>query len=208
MRSSLLIYLGLSIFAMNAAPAQPPFVTFSDPEMQFTFSYPDDFRSLPPVEPQLAGCLTIPLRLAGKSERPYERILVHETDYNCLRRNTPEIGPFTKSTENDLMKVYGYLEMSEPSKFLFDGHPAAFITAKAKVSGPMKGLEPGMILYAVQSCVALDSRVVCWNVLTSDRTRLNSLLAGKIAFDGHPGHAWALLGKSAYPNGDILNVLP
>ena len=188
---------------MNAAPAASPFVTFTDTVMNFTFSYPDDFRSLPPVEPQLAGCLTIPLRLAGKAERPYERILVHETDYDCLRRNTPEIGPETKSTENDLMKVYGYLEMGEPTKFLLDGHPAAFITAKAKVSSPMKGLEPGMILYAVQTCVALNSRVVCWNVLTSDRTRLSGLLAGKIAFNGRPGHAWVPSG-----NRDILNVLP
>ena len=203
MRNAPFIYLALNVLVMNAAPTPPPFVTFSDAVMNFTLSYPDDFRSLPPVEPQLAGCLTIPLRLAGKSERPYERILVHETDYNCLRRNTPEIEPVTKSTENDLMKVYGYLETSEPTKFLLDGHPAAFITAKAEVKWPMKGLEPGMILYGVQTCVALNSRVVCWNVLTSDRTRLSRLLAGKVAFNGHPSNPWVPTGSR-----DILNVLP
>jgi hypothetical protein len=204
MRSAPFIYLALNVLVMNAAPAPPSqFVTFTDSTMNFTLSYPDDFRSLPPVEPQLAGCLTIPLRLAGKSERPYERILVHETDYGCLRKNTPEIEPVTKSTENNLMKVYGYLETSEPTSFLLDGHPAAFITAKAKVSSPMKGLEPGMILYGVQTCVILNSRVVCWNVLTSDRTRLSGLLAGKIAFNGRPGHPWVPSG-----NRDILNVLP
>ena len=204
MRSAPFIYLALNVLVMNSAPAHPPqFVTFTDSTMNFTLSYPDDFRSLPSVEPQLAGCLTIPLRLAGKSERPYERILVHETDYGCLRKNTPEIEPVTKSTENDLMKVYGYLETSEPTSFLLDGHPAAFITAKARVSSPMKGLEPGMILYGVQTCVVLNSRVVCWNVLTSDQTRLSGLLAGKIAFNGRPGHPWVPSG-----NRDILNVLP
>jgi hypothetical protein len=190
MRMASFICLALNVLVMNAAPASPPFVTFRDPVMNFTFSYPDDFRSLPPVEPQLAGCLTIPLRLAGKSERPYERILVHEIDYDCLRRDTPEIEPLTKSTENDLMRVYGHLEMSEPSKFLLDGHPAAFITAKAEVSSSMKGLEPGMILYAAQSCVVLNHRVACWNVLSSDRTRLSRLLAGKVSFNGGPDHTW------------------
>jgi hypothetical protein len=199
MRSAPFIYLALNVLVMNAAPAPPSqFVTFTDSALNFTLSYPDDFRSLPPVEPLLAGCLTIPLRLAGKSERSYERILVHETDYGCLRKNTPEIKPVTKSTENDLMKVYGYLEMSEPTSFLLDGHPAAFITAKVKVSSAMKGLEPGMILYGVQTCVALNSRVVCWNVLTSDRTRLSRLLGGKIAFNGHPVHSWVPSATATY----------
>ena len=162
--------------------------------MNFTFSYPDDFQSLPSAQPLLnqaaAGCITIPLRLKGKSERPYERILINEIDYDCLRRNVPDIGSLTKSTENDLMNVYGHLEMSEPSNFLLDGHPAAFITAKAEVGGPMKGLEPGMILYGVQTCVLLDHRVACWNVLSSDHTRLPRLLSGKVAFKGRPGQAW------------------
>jgi hypothetical protein len=203
MRGAWLIYLTLNALIMNAAPGPKPFATFRDPVMNFTFSYPDDFQSLPPVEPQLGGCLTIPLRLAGKSERPYERILVHEIDYDCLHRDTPEIGSLTESTGTDLMKVYGYLEMSAPSEFLLDGHPAAFITAKAKVSWPMKRLEPGMMLYAVQTCAALKNRVACWNVLTSDRTRLNGLLKGKIAFSGRPGNSWVLSGDR-----DILNVLP
>jgi hypothetical protein len=98
--------------------------------------------------------------------------------------------------------------MSEPTKVLLDEHPAAFITAKAKVSSPMKGLEPGMILYAVQTCVALNRRVACWNVLTSDRKRLGRLLASKIAFNGRPGYAWVPSGKSASPTRDTLNVLP
>jgi hypothetical protein len=128
--------------------------------------------------------------LRGKSERPYERILVTEIDFDCLQRNLPDIGSLTKSTENDLMKVYGHLEMTEPRSFSLDGHPSAFITAKAEVGGPMKGLDPGMILYAAQTCALLDHRVACWNVLSSDQTRLSRLLAGKVAFNGRPGQAW------------------
>jgi len=158
--------------------------------MNFTFSYPDDFQSLPSTEPLLEGCLLIPLRLKGKSERPYERILVDETDYACLHRGAPEIGSITKNTEYDLMKVYGDLEMGEPSKFLLDGHPAAFIRATAKVGGPMKGLEPGMTLYGAQTCVLIGQRIACWNVLSSDLPRLGKLLSGKVAFRGGPAQAW------------------
>jgi hypothetical protein len=192
MRRVSLVWLALSAFVLNASSASNPFVTFSDPAMNFTFSYPDDFQSLPSAQPlltQAAGCITIPLRLKGKSERPYERILINEIDYDCLRRNVPDIGSLTKSTENDLMN-YGHLEMSEPSNFLLDGHPAAFIAAKAEVGSPMKGLEPGMILYGVQTCVLLDHRVACWNVTSSDHTRLPRLLSGKVAFKGRPGQAW------------------
>src|ERR1700685_3810771 len=89
----------LAMFVLNAAPASSLFVTFNDSVMNFAFSYPDRFQSLPPVQPQLGGCLTIPLRLKGKLERPYERILVNEIDYECLKRDTPEIGSLTKSTE-------------------------------------------------------------------------------------------------------------
>lgn len=178
MRKETLVWLALAS-VLNTSSASTPFATFSDPAMHFTFSYPDDFQSLPSVEPQLAGCLIIPLRLKGKSERPYERILVNEIDYDCLKGETPEIGSLTKSTETDLMKVYGDLEMSEPTKFLLDGHPAAFIRAKSKVNAPMKGLETGMILYGAQTCVLLGHRVACWNVLSSDQTRLSPLLGGK-----------------------------
>jgi len=92
------------------------------------------------------------------------------------------------------MKVYGDLEMSEPTKFFLDGHPAAFIRTKAKVNVPMKGLGTGMVLYGAQTCVLLEHRVVCWNVLSSDQARLGPLgplLAGKVAFSGRPGQAWA-----------------
>jgi hypothetical protein len=192
-RATLLVSLALSAFVLNASSASNPLITFSEPVMNFTFSYPDDFQSLPSAQPllsQAAGCITVPLRVKGKSERPYERILISEIDYDCLRRNVPNIGSLTKSTENDLMKVYGRLEMSEPSNFLLDGHPAAFITAKAEVGSPMKGLEPGMILFGVQTCVLLDYRVACWNVLSSDHTRLPRLLSGKVAFKGRSGQAW------------------
>jgi hypothetical protein len=180
-------------YMLHASSASTSFVVFNDPVMGFTFSYPDDFQSLPSAEPllqQAAGCIVIPLRLKGKFERPYERILVNEIDYDCLRSNTPDVGSLTKSTENDLMNVYGHLEMTEPRNFLLDGHPAAFITAKAEVSGPMNGLEAGMILYGAQTCVLLDHRVACWNVLSSDQARLSSLLSGKVAFKGRPGQAW------------------
>lgn len=192
-RAFLLVLLALSALVLSASSASSPFVIFSDPVLNFSFSYPDDFQSLPSAQPllsQAAGCIAIPLRLKGKSERPYERILISEINYDCLQRNVPDIGSLTKSTENDLMKVYGRLEMSEPSNFLLDGHPAAFITAKAEVSSPMKGLEPGMILFGVQTCVLLDHRVACWNVLSSDHTRLPHLLSGKVAFRGRPGQAW------------------
>jgi hypothetical protein len=79
-KASLLVWLALSAFVLNASSASNPFVTFSDPVMNFTFSYPDDFQSLPSAQPllnQAAGCITIPLRLKGKSERPYERILIN-----------------------------------------------------------------------------------------------------------------------------------
>jgi len=195
MRPASLVWLALNALVLNASPASTPFVTFSEPVMNFTFSYPDDFQSLPSAQPLLkqagAGCITVPLRLKGKSERPYERILVTEIDFDCLQRNTPDIGSLTKSTENDLMNVYGHLEMTEPRSFSLDGHPAAFITAKAEVGVPMKGLEPGMILYAAQTCTLVDHRVACWNILSSDQTRLSRLLAGKVAFNGHPGQAWA-----------------
>ena len=88
------------------------------------------------------------------------------------------------------MNVYGRLEMSEPSSFLLDGYPAAFITAKAEVGSPMKGLEPGMILFGVQTCVLVDHRVACWNVLSSDHSRLPHLLSGKVAFKGRPDQVW------------------
>jgi len=195
MRIASLAWLALNAFVLNASSASTPFVTFSEPVMNFTFSYPDDFQSLPSAQPllkQAAGCITVPLRLKGKSERPYERILVTEIDFDCLQRNAPDIGSLTKSTGNDLMNVYGHLEMTEPRSFSLDGHPAAFITAKAEVGGPMKGLEPGMILYAAQTCALLDHRVACWNVLSSDQARLSRLLAGKVAFHGRPGQAWAL----------------
>ncbi|HTW78722.1 MAG TPA: hypothetical protein VME23_04155 [Terracidiphilus sp.] len=191
--ASLIVSLVLSAFVLNAYSASNPFVTFNDPVLNFTFSYPDDFQSLPSAQPllnEVTGCIAIPLRLKGKSERPYERVLVNEIDYDCLRRNVPEIGSITKSTENDLMNVYGHLEMSEPAIFLLDGHPAAFISAKAEVGSPMKGLEPGMILFGVQTCTLLDHRVVCWNVLSSDHARLSRLASGWVAFKGRPGQAW------------------
>lgn len=182
--------LSLAACVMNASPASSPFVTFNDPVINFAFSYPDRFQSLPPVEPQVGGCLIIPLRLKGKLERPYERILVNEIDYECLKRHTPEIGSLTKSTEKDLMSVYGELQMSEPTELLLDGHPAAFIQAKAKVLAPMKGLDAGMVLYDAQTCALFDHRVACWNVLSSDQASFGSLLTGKIAIGGHPGVAW------------------
>jgi hypothetical protein len=191
MLKATLVSLALSAAVLNTSSASTPFATFNDPVMNFTFTYPDDFQPLPAAQPQLGGCLVIPLRLKGKSERPYERILVNEIDYGCLKRETPEIASLTKSTQNDLMKVYGDLEMSEPVKFLLDGRPAAFIRAKARVNAPMKGLEPGTVLYGAQTCVLLDQRVACWNVLSSDQARLNPLLAGKVALGGRPGQAWA-----------------
>jgi len=175
---------------MNPTPASTQFVTFSEPAMNFTFSYPDDFRPLPPQQPLLGECLTTPLRLAGKSDRPYERVLINEIDYDCLKRDTPQIGPLTRSTSNNLMNVYGHLEMGEPIDFVLDGHPAAFIKVTADVNGPLKGLEPGMKLYAAQTCVLLGHRVACWNVLSSDQTRLSILSAGKVSINGHPGQAW------------------
>jgi hypothetical protein len=191
-RASFLVWLAFGVSAL-ASPAPNSLVTFSDPVLNFTFSYPDDFQSLPSAQPllgQAEGCLTVPLRLKGKSDRPYERIVIDEIDYDCLRQNAPDIRQITKSTENDLMNVYGHLEMSEPTSFLLDGHPAAFISAKAEVDRPMKGLEPGIILFGVQTCVLLDHRVACWNVLSSDQARLPSLLSGKVAFKGRPGQSW------------------
>jgi hypothetical protein len=188
-KASLLVWLALSAFVLNASSASNPFVTFSDPVMNFTFSYPDDFQSLPSAQPllnQAAGCITIPLRLKGKSERPYERILINEIDYDYLSTKCARHRIAKKGTENDLMNVYGHLEMSEPSNFLLDGHPAAFITAKAEVGSPMKGLEPGMILYGVQTCVLLDHRVACWNVLSSDHTRLPRPSRDVPVRRGHP----------------------
>jgi hypothetical protein len=192
-KASLLVSLALSVLVFNASSASSPLVTFTDPSMNFTFSYPDDFQSLPSAQPllnQVTGCIAVPLRLKGKSERPYERILISEIDYDCLRRDAPDIRSLTKSTEHDLMNVYGRLEMSEPSSFLLDGYPAAFITAKAEVGSPMKGLEPGMILFGVQTCVLVDHRVACWNVLSSDHSRLPHLLSGKVAFKGRPDQVW------------------
>ena len=125
MRKLILVPLTLVASVLNAPSASTPFATFSDPGMAFTFTYPDDFQPLLAAQPQLGGCLVIPLRLKGKAERPYERVLVDETDYKCLNRDTPEIASFTKSTEYDLMKVYGDLEVSELTKFLLDGHQAA-----------------------------------------------------------------------------------
>jgi hypothetical protein len=190
MLRSIFAPFALAMFVLNAAPASSPFVTFNDSVMNFAFSYPDRFQALPPVQPQLGGCLTIPLRLKGKLERTYERILVNEIDYECLKRDTPEIGSLTKSTEKDLMNVYGELEMSEPTKFLLDGHPAAFIRAKAKVLAPMKGLDAGMVLYGAQTCAVFDHRVACWNVLSSDQASFGSLMTGKVGINGHPGVAW------------------
>lgn len=189
----LVICLLLSIFVLSAFSATNQLVTFNDPELNFTFTYPDDFQSLPSAKQllnQSGGCINIPLRLKGKLDRPYERVLINEIDYDCLHRNVPDIGSITKSTENDLMNVYGRLEMSEPTKFLLDGHQAAFISAKSEVSSPMKGLEPGMVLFGVQTCVLLDHRVVCWNILSSDQARLPHLLSGKVAFQGRPAQAW------------------
>ena len=185
-----LFLLTFIAFVLEAGQASAPFVTFSDPVMNFTFSYPDEFRSLASVQPLLGGCLTIPLRLAGKSERPYERILINEIDYGCLERSTPDVGSLTRSTSNDLLNVYGKVVISEPIRFLLDGHAAAFISATAEVGDNVKGLEPGMKLYAAQTCVQLGHRVACWNVLSSDQTRLSLLLTSKVSFNGRPGQMW------------------
>lgn len=191
MLKATLLSLPFLAAVLMTSSGSTPFATFNDPVMNFTFTYPDDFQALPAAQPQLGGCLVIPLRLKGKSDRPYERILVNEIDYGCLGRETPEIASLTKSTQTDLMRVYGDVEINEPVKFLLDGHSAAFIRAKARVNAPMKGLQSGTLLYGAQACVELDQRVACWNVLSSDQARLNLLLAGKVAFSGHPGQAWA-----------------
>ena len=81
--------------------------------------------------------------------------------------------------------------MSDATDFSLDGHPAAFVKAKADVDGPMIGLQPGMILYGAQTCAMLDKAAVCWNVLSSEEGRLSHLLAGKVSFDGRPGQAWS-----------------
>jgi hypothetical protein len=47
-----------------------------------------------------------------------------------------------------------------------------------------------MKLYAAQTCVQLDHRVACWNVLSSDQTRLSLLLTSKVSFNGRPGQMW------------------
>jgi len=69
--------------------------------------------------------------------------------------------------------------LDQPQTYDLDGHEAAFISGKAEASS----IRPDMTLYAAQSCARVTHTMVCWNILSSDKTRLPILLAGQIRFD-------------------------
>ena len=172
--------------------------TFRDKRLGFTYSLPAGMLPEPGAEAMLKQarqratvpgdslaleCLTIPVRLKSPTRAPFERFVFFETDFGCLGRdyNPTNVPSFTGDSMDDLVKGYGKLGDAFGRSYLLDNHHADWETNTIAADS----LQPGLILYAAQVCIALEHTVACWNFVTSDRGRLHTLADLQFQFDGY-----------------------
>lgn len=191
----------LAAIALAGVPQSGSAQTYRDKRLGFTFSLPGELVPQPGADALLTKarhsaavpgdrlaleCLTIPVRLMSPAGKLYERFVFFETDFGCLARDYPTyIRSFTQSSMEDLVRGCGAIGEGFGRDYRIDNHKAGWET----VTVAANAVEPGLVLYAAQDCIALERTVACWNFVTSDRARLHVLGDLQFQLDGYKGRS-------------------
>lgn len=201
----------LTGFALLAASALPqsttvkptatpaPTTTFHSDALHLDYTYPSSIATIQGIAESAikeekdsatgvvkaaVGCVTLPLT-AVESNNGLRMAMIMRMDETCLGTTTSanQLNFVTSSALGGSLKRFGEPVMGTPTSYQIAAHDAA------TVSGVVQSEKYGATFYAIASCIIQGNNVVCWELITSDCSKLPEMMAYPVKFEGAPAEA-------------------
>jgi hypothetical protein len=193
--ASVALLLAAALPQSTPTPGTPT-TTFHSDILHFDYTYGSSFAAMPDVASQSVqsekekatgvlkaaiNCVTLPL-VASDSSHGLRMLMILRMDGACFGTPTPasSLGTVTTSALTQSLLRFGDPQVGASADYQIAGHPASVI------SGSVKSEKLGATLYATASCLLQGTDTVCWELLSSDCSKLPDLMANPIQFDGQP----------------------